>query len=90
MRRENSAGRLDLLTGKLVSDLHSEMHQRLIDDPGSKTNRHNLRLLEADLGLCGNNVVEFTGRQNYRIAVVSLLFNWPSTGGGIVHTAERD
>lgn len=23
-----------------------------------------------------------------RIAIVSLLFNWPSTGGGIVHTAE--
>lgn len=23
-----------------------------------------------------------------RVAIVSLLFNWPSTGGGIVHTAE--
>ena len=23
-----------------------------------------------------------------RIGIVSLLFNWPSTGGGTVHTAE--
>ncbi|MBI3467731.1 MAG: glycosyltransferase [Planctomycetes bacterium] len=26
--------------------------------------------------------------QRTRIGIVSLLFNWPSTGGGIVHTAE--
>lgn len=31
-------------------------------------------------------VPEFTRRS--RIAIVSLLFNWPSTGGGTVHTAE--
>jgi glycosyltransferase involved in cell wall biosynthesis len=30
---------------------------------------------------------EATGRAT-RVAVVSFLFNWPSTGGGIVHTVE--
>lgn len=30
----------------------------------------------------------FTGASPKRIGIVSLLFNWPSTGGGTVHTAE--
>jgi len=45
----------------------------------------NRRLLAADgfvVDALPQNVVPF------RIAIVSLLFNWPSTGGGIVHTAE--
>ena len=45
----------------------------------------NRRLLAADgllVDTLPQNVVPF------RIAIVSLLFNWPSTGGGIVHTAE--
>ncbi len=88
MHGPNSDGFLDLLSGKLVSELHSELQQRLIDDPHSEANRHNLRLLEADLGLCSNEFIESTEHPSYRIAIVSLLFNWPSTGGGNVHTAE--
>lgn len=45
----------------------------------------NRRLLAADgldVDTLPKNVAPF------RIAIVSLLFNWPSTGGGIVHTAE--
>ncbi len=45
----------------------------------------NRRLLAADgfvVDTLPRNAVPF------RIAIVSLLFNWPSTGGGIVHTAE--
>ncbi len=28
------------------------------------------------------------GRERARVAIVSLLFNWPSTGGGTIHTVE--
>lgn len=42
----------------------------------------NRRLLEADQA-CSTR----KGGAR-RIAILSLLFNWPSTGGGIVHTAE--
>lgn len=45
----------------------------------------NRRLLAGDgfvFDTLPRNVVRF------RIAIVSLLFNWSSTGGGIVHTAE--
>lgn len=47
------------------------------------TDRLNLRLLETDFGTESR-----AGNAPPRIAIVSLLFNWPSTGGGIVHTAE--
>jgi glycosyltransferase involved in cell wall biosynthesis len=42
----------------------------------------NRRLIEAD------QVWSVGKRSPKRIAILSLLFNWPSTGGGIVHTAE--
>ena len=45
----------------------------------------NRRLLDAD------DLLSVAAPQEsvpFRIAIVSLLFNWPSTGGGIVHTAE--
>ena len=45
----------------------------------------NRRLLDADDLLSIDAPRE---RIPLRIAIVSLLFNWPSTGGGIVHTAE--
>ena len=45
----------------------------------------NHRLLEAD-GFCLEEAHQSSAP--LRIAIVSLLFNWPSTGGGIVHTAE--
>ena len=50
----------------------------------------NRRLLEADELLTKMPPANSTpgSERPLRIAVVSLLFNWPSTGGGIVHTAE--
>ena len=62
--------------------LHSE---HLIDGTPSKSQVLNQRLLEAD----GFRLTESIEKPiSKRIAIVSLLFNWPSTGGGIVHTAE--
>ena len=51
--------------------------------PVSPTDLLNRRLLQADGVGRGSG-----GLPPTRIAIVSLLFNWPSTGGGIVHTAE--
>ena len=50
----------------------------------------NRRLLDADGFFNPSSDVraESTRKCSFRVAVVSLLFNWPSTGGGIVHTAE--
>lgn len=52
-------------------------------------NRTNMPALPVELnepgreGSAGDDLPERT-----RVAIVSLLFNWPSTGGGTVHTAE--
>lgn len=47
-------------------------------DPACKAAIDNLQAL--------NPLIE--SRRKRRIAILSLLFNWPSTGGGIVHTKE--
>jgi glycosyltransferase involved in cell wall biosynthesis len=70
-------------------------------DPGCAPARHNLTVLDApDLALAPLLALEPTLGQAsgdppgadpsppVRVAVVSFLFNWPSTGGGIVHTVE--
>src|SRR5207244_416630 len=44
-------------------------------DPGCEPARTNLAFLDAD-------------RTPVKVAILSFLFNWPSTGGGIVHTVE--
>lgn len=55
----------------------------------------NSRLLQADAAVGRQMSVSpiagdshTLGEFAQRIAIVSLLFNWPSTGGGIIHTAE--
>ena len=77
------------LAGRTTGELLSLYRRRVQLDAASFTDRLNLRLLEADLGSLEINCEKpTTNRGQIRIAIVSLLFNWPSTGGGIVHTAE--
>lgn len=62
-------------------------------DPLCPSARENLALLEAQRADTEfpNWSIDQTAHVNgpsTRIAIVSLLFNWPSTGGGTVHTAE--
>lgn len=53
------------------------------------SDRLNQRLLMADGLLKAMDLITpAADSRRQRIAIVSLLFNWPSTGGGIVHTAE--
>ena len=68
-----------------VGDLLALHSEHLIDGTPSKSQVLDQRLLEAD----GFRLTESNEQPvSKRIAIVSLLFNWPSTGGGIVHTAE--
>src|SRR5262245_24073610 len=68
--------------------------QALTTDPNSEAARLNLDFLRAR-GL-SETCVTTIGRtpsatpdcQSTRVAILSFLFGWPSTGGGIVHTME--
>lgn len=71
-----------LALGSVSSDLRLD---ESILDPTTAAGRLNHRLLEAD-GV--SQLPERHGQGVQKIAIVSLLFNWPSTGGGIIHTAE--
>ncbi|MFM8476586.1 MAG: glycosyltransferase family 4 protein [Planctomycetaceae bacterium] len=71
-----------LTLGSVSSDLRLD---ESILDPTTAAGRLNRRLLEAD-GV--SQLPERHGQGVQKIAIVSLLFNWPSTGGGIIHTAE--
>jgi glycosyltransferase involved in cell wall biosynthesis len=70
----------------------------LARDPACETARHNAALLEADLRAWSSSP-QATPTQTLaavspleavpvKVAILSFLFNWPSTGGGNVHTAE--
>ncbi len=82
---DTTAGFPDSDPGLLESTVDRARHSAA--SPADILNR---RLLDAD------SLIPDRGRisasppfdRPFRIAVVSLLFNWPSTGGGIVHTAE--
>lgn len=83
----------DNATDSLLAESPSEVMIRLrhLVDQGtaSHVDRLNLRTLEVDLETSSvQSSLEFSPHRPTRIAIVSLLFNWPSTGGGIVHTAE--
>lgn len=52
------------------------------------TPQENLRLLSEARPGPGSSQSQLTNWRQKRIGIVSLLFNWPSTGGGTVHTAE--
>jgi hypothetical protein len=62
-------------------------------DPDCEPAQANLSLLEADLEMARADVLQpvedsHAGTGPVRVAILSFLFNWPSTGGGNVHTAE--
>jgi glycosyltransferase involved in cell wall biosynthesis len=66
-------------------------------DPDCEPARLNSSLLQAEASFdCRQAVIdpsqvvvpECSPNRPIRVAILGLLFNWPSTGGGIVHTAE--
>jgi len=67
----------------------------LAGDPDCQSAKSNLALLDAETTNCVRTAVALTNgagstpvSKPIRVAIVSFLFNWPSTGGGIVHTVE--
>lgn len=75
----------------------AEARQRLARalelDPQNESARENLRLLEAEDApvVKPSEPAQFARNQvstPKKVAILSFLFNWPSTGGGIVHTLE--
>ena len=67
-----------------VQQLHRQLTSNATTRDLSPSELLNLRVLNADR----NPLQPKQNRQKARVAIASLLFNWPSTGGGIVHTAE--
>ena len=63
------------------------LQRALRRDPGCIAAHRNLSLLRSHQGIDGTPKTDDTSRRP-RIAILSLLFNWPSTGGGTVHTKE--
>jgi hypothetical protein len=65
-------------------------------DPHCESARANLTLLEEDRQLAEKAVLRTQEPatpgpcepSRIKVAILSFLFNWPSTGGGIVHTVE--
>lgn len=79
---------------------HVEAHHGFLTalglDPDCQAARLNLAVLEADMGALPASqtrppkdlIASRPGGDSVRVAILSFLFNWPSTGGGIVHTVE--
>lgn len=98
---QNDLGVLEALCGHLEA-ARSRFLDALTSDPGLEVAANNLALLEREFpefqsatGKTAGDAwdsrsagIGITEDRPRRIAVVSLLFNWPSTGGGTVHTTE--
>jgi glycosyltransferase involved in cell wall biosynthesis len=89
----NDLAALDAAGGDIDAALRG-FEQALALDPDCRSARDNLALLNEDLSFARPVLAPppvptpepFPSPA--RVAVVSLLFNWPSAGGGNVHTAE--
>ncbi len=93
---ENDLGTLDGLQGEMNS-ARGRFERALAIDPRCDAARQNLATLDtlatdelAQAGAGGPPTLPEPARPSLgpKIAILSLLFNWPSTGGGTVHTAE--
>ncbi|MDB5336756.1 MAG: mshA 4 [Planctomycetaceae bacterium] len=87
----NDLGVLDAAQGRLAA---ARQHfQFALDlDPACQTARENIEILNSE-STKSDRVVASDGKSEVfpartRVAILSLLFNWPSTGGGTIHTAE--
>jgi glycosyltransferase involved in cell wall biosynthesis len=93
----NDRAALAALSGNLHA-ARGGFREALSLHPGCEPARLNLALVEADLACpppeperapaIPDPVVAGEPSGPVKVAVVSFLFNWPSTGGGIIHTVE--
>ncbi|MDB5387180.1 MAG: glycosyltransferase family 1 protein [Planctomycetaceae bacterium] len=89
---ENDLATLAAVDGDF--DLAKQMYGTALRiDPGCTAARENLNLLVADAVISDRAAkrpepAAPLALRKTRVAIVSILFNWPSTGGGTIHTAE--
>lgn len=93
----NDLSVLDVLSGE-VEGAFLDLQESSSGGASCEAARLNLALLRAELGTdraSGGPMPRIDRpsgplppRRPTRIAILSFLFNWPSTGGGIVHTVE--
>ena len=85
----NDLATLDALAGDRAAARRG-LQAALDDDPACGSARSNLALLAEDRFLPESAAGGATSRKQapVKVAILSFLFNWPSTGGGIVHTVE--
>jgi glycosyltransferase involved in cell wall biosynthesis len=93
----NDRAALLALGGDLAAALGG-FREALAVDAGCEPARLNLALVEADLArpvpatapAASDRAAPSTATltRPVKVAILSFLFNWPSTGGGIVHTVE--
>ena len=89
----NDLAVLDVLGGDCESALRG-LERALLLDPGCQPARDNLALLQQDFPAARPRSPDFPETaaaepsRPARVALVSLLFSWPSPGGGNIHTAE--
>lgn len=69
-------------------DARAHFQHALELDTTNASAQMNLELIKADQFLAKELKRDNEKERPTRIAVLSFLFNWPSTGGGIVHTVE--
>jgi hypothetical protein len=79
-RIRNDLGVLSTLNGRL-EEATGWLKDALQIQPNDPISLNNLNVLAA-------RARASTSRDPVRVAILSLLFNWPSTGGGTIHTAE--
>jgi glycosyltransferase involved in cell wall biosynthesis len=97
---ESDLGALDALAGETEA-AQTRFRRALVVDVDCQIARDNLAVLGRGLATATGQATGQAGAQStdipaerlphqrrVRIAILSLLFNWPSTGGGTVHTAE--
>jgi glycosyltransferase involved in cell wall biosynthesis len=93
---ENDLAVVRAVNGEL-SVAREQFETALDMDSGCSAARENLAVLDevgwalptSSTGGGGHSPpYDSTGTRPARVAILSLLFNWPSTGGGTVHTAE--
>ncbi|MDB5388448.1 MAG: mshA 4 [Planctomycetaceae bacterium] len=89
---DNDLGTLAALNGDLPTAI-GRFKSALLTDPECITAQANLAKLQLHVGTGSRErpaqtIVRAIGLRKTRVAIVSMLFNWPSTGGGTIHTAE--
>jgi glycosyltransferase involved in cell wall biosynthesis len=88
--REDNDQAVELAVNGETESARSDLNRILETAPSYLLAEENLALLSANGKSDAQSAVSSNGaiKKRTKVALASFLFNWPSTGGGIVHTVE--